>query len=49
MYGFIFLIENSVEERQVLNKYGTYLYKSCAQATENDNQKEKRTEKKAWT
>lgn len=28
-----------MEERQEFNKYGIYLYKSCAQATENDNQK----------
>lgn len=43
-----FIEENSVEERQEFNKYGIYLYKSCAQATENDNQK-KMKEKKAWT
>lgn len=30
-----------MEERQEFNKYGIYLYKSCAQATENDNQKKK--------
>lgn len=36
-----------LEERQVLNKYGIYLYKSCAQAAENDNQKEKRKERKS--